>query len=75
MNRIMVKKFDVSGMSCMHCVAHVKQALETLPGVKADVTLEPGMATVEFLGEEYSLEKLQGTVSEEAGDYILSERK
>lgn len=71
----MVKEFDVSGMSCMHCVAHVKQALETLPGVRADVTLEPGVATIEFQGEEFPLEKLQETVTEEAGDYILSERK
>lgn len=69
----MIKTFKVEGMACVHCVAHVKQALETLPGVKAEVSLEPAIAKVEFSGKEYSIEELQAVVSEEAGDYILSE--
>lgn len=37
----------VGGMSCMHCVARVKKALEAVPGVtSADVSLEKGEATV-----------------------------
>ena len=37
----------VKGMMCMHCVAHVKEALEAIEGVKADVNLEKGEANVE----------------------------
>ena len=36
----------IKGMMCMHCVAHVKQALESVPGVKAEVDLEKGTAEV-----------------------------
>jgi copper chaperone len=39
----------VSGMSCGGCVASVTKVLQELPGVaKAEVTLEPGQARVEF---------------------------
>jgi Cu2+-exporting ATPase len=44
---IMRKTLDVEGMMCMHCVAHVKDALEDIPGVEsADVDLEGNCATV-----------------------------
>ena len=37
----------VDGMTCMHCVAAVKKALEQVPGVEsADVSLEKGQAVV-----------------------------
>ena len=37
----MEKKFNVEGMMCQHCVAHVKKALESVEGVtSADVDLE-----------------------------------
>ena len=37
----------VKGMMCMHCVGHVKSALEKVEGVTAvDVSLEKGEATV-----------------------------
>ena len=32
---------------CEHCVAHVKKALEALPGVEAAVDLQSGTATVQ----------------------------
>ena len=39
----------IKGMSCGHCVKRVQQALATTPGVaKANVTLEPGQAKVEY---------------------------
>ncbi|MGL4797967.1 MAG: heavy-metal-associated domain-containing protein [Cellulosilyticaceae bacterium] len=42
----MIIKID--GMSCMHCVKHVKEALEELAGVtKVEVSLEAKEATVE----------------------------
>jgi P-type Cu+ transporter len=37
---------DVSGMTCGHCVAHVTEALGDLPGVRAEVDLAAGTATV-----------------------------
>ena len=38
---IMSKKLAISGMSCDHCVSHVKSALEGVEGVtQADVSLE-----------------------------------
>lgn len=42
----MTKTMKIQGMMCQHCVAHVKKALEALPGVSADVRLEEGKAVV-----------------------------
>ena len=42
----MTRTFKVEGMMCMHCVGRVKKALEEL-GLKVDVSLESGTATVE----------------------------
>ena len=42
----MTKVIKVEGMMCEHCVAHVKKALEGLPGVTADVDLASGRATL-----------------------------
>lgn len=37
----------VNGMTCMHCVAAVKKALEQVPGVEtAEVSLEKAQAVV-----------------------------
>ncbi len=46
-NTSMEKTIHVEGMMCPHCVAHVKEALEALPGVTAaDVNLDESRATV-----------------------------
>lgn len=48
----MKKKIVVEGMSCGHCVNHVKVALEELKGVtKVDVSLDTKTAVVESNGE------------------------
>lgn len=40
-------QLKIEGMSCQNCVAHVRKALEAVPGVTGvDVVLEPGSATV-----------------------------
>ncbi|MDU4046175.1 MAG: heavy metal translocating P-type ATPase [Peptoniphilus harei] len=45
----MEKILNVEGMSCMHCVAHVKEALEKVEGVReADVKLEEKRAEVKM---------------------------
>lgn len=44
----MKKTLKIEGMMCMHCVAHVKAALEKLEGVSdVDVNLNEGNATIE----------------------------
>ena len=70
---VMKKEFKVDGMMCNHCRMHVEKALNALDGVKAEVTLDPPVAHLEFSGREYTLEELQKQVSEEAGEYTLSE--
>lgn len=71
---IMKKEFKVEGMMCNHCRMHVEKALNSIAGVKATVTLEPPLAVVEFTDHEISLDQLQKTVTEEAGDYKLLEK-
>lgn len=43
-----VARFELAldGLRCMNCVAHAKKALEAIPGVAADVTLDPQRALV-----------------------------
>ncbi len=42
----------IEGMSCQHCVRHVKEALEEMAGVQsANVDLEAKTATVEHAAE------------------------
>lgn len=42
---------DVSGMTCNHCVKHVREALEGVPGVgEVQVDLGAGLATVKHDG-------------------------
>lgn len=46
--KMMEYKLQIEGMSCMHCVAHVKEALSKVKGVKkVDVSLENKEAVVE----------------------------
>lgn len=42
----MKKTIHIEGMMCQHCVAHVKNALEALPGNTAEVDLDKGLAVV-----------------------------
>ena len=48
----------VTGMSCQHCVAAVKRALESVPGVTGvRVELESGLARVQGEAEAAPLER------------------
>ena len=69
----MKKNFKVEGMMCNNCRTHVEKALNSIDGVKAVVTLNPPVATVEFDKDEMPLEELQQVVSDKAGDYQLHE--
>lgn len=48
----MKKKLAIEGMSCQHCVSHVKEALSELNGVTSvEVNLEGKSAVLEASGE------------------------
>ena len=54
----MTKTLTIDGMSCEHCVSHVKDALQGVGGVQtADVSLEGGTARVE-LSEDVATDAL-----------------
>ena len=45
----MKKTLKIEGMMCMHCVAHVQKALESVEGIeKVDVDLKKKTAIVEL---------------------------
>jgi copper chaperone len=64
----MKKKILIEGMSCEHCVAHVKEALENLDKVTSvEVSLEDKCATVET---ENSDDELKNAIEEEGYDVV-----
>ncbi len=69
---IMKQQFKIEGMTCGNCRAHVEKALNTIPGVKATVTLEPPIATIET-ERELQLGEVQETVSTKAGEYKVTQ--
>ena len=72
-NEPMKKQYQVGGMMCKHCVGRVERALNSIEGVKAEVTLDPPIAIVEFENESLPVEELQKILREKAGDYQISE--
>ena len=70
----MKKVLKVEGMMCMHCVAHVKKALEAIDGVKeADVSLERNEAVVE-LSKNINDEVFEKAI-DEAGYKVVKQNK
>ena len=69
----MKKVLQLGGMSCGHCVGHVKSALEDICGVKSvDVNLENQSATVE-LAHEVEESKFQTAIKEAGYEFISVE--
>lgn len=65
----MKKKLYIEGMSCMHCVKHVKEALSEIAGVKSvDVNLEGKYALVEADG--VSEEAMKTAVADAGYDVV-----
>lgn len=62
MNQVTI---TIEGMMCAHCVKHVKDALEALPGVSAQVSLENANAVCTY-GEGVTTDRLKEAV-EQAG--------
>lgn len=67
------KVYQISGMSCNNCRTHVEQALNSLEGVQATVTLEPAQAVIDFTGEILPVDALQNAINNKAGNYTISE--
>ena len=68
----MEKNYEISGMTCDHCVMHVKNALEGVDGVEsAAVDLKKGSARVVFSGD-VGIDALKAAV-DEAGYALVSE--
>ena len=68
-----IRQYQVEGMMCKHCVGRVERALNSIEGVKAEVTLEPPVATVKWEGTPLPIEELQKILIEKGGDYQISE--
>ncbi|WP_053954823.1 heavy-metal-associated domain-containing protein [Inediibacterium massiliense] len=66
----MKKLMMIEGMSCMHCVNHVKNALEEIQGVQEVVVDLQGKNAVIQLSEEVTDEVLKNAV-EEAGYEVV----
>ena len=62
---------NIDGMSCGHCAARVKKALETLGGLlKAEISLENGSAEIEFDESVVSKKQLISAI-EDAGYTVI----
>ena len=72
-NKTMKKEYKVEGMMCNNCRKHVENALNSIEGAKASVSLEKATATVEFSGTVPSLDEIRKVVEEKAGEYKISE--
>ena len=60
----MTTTLNIEGMSCNHCVAHVKEALEAIAGVSsAEVDLQKKNALVEH-DDSVGLDALKAAVGE-----------
>jgi copper chaperone len=63
-------EFEIGGMSCGHCVARVRSALEAVPGVKVE-SVTVGKATVE-VDESATPANAVTTAIEDAGYDVLA---
>lgn len=67
----MTEKFEITGMTCSHCVARVKKAIESLASVQeAEIRLDSPQATI-ILHESINMEVLQRAI-QDAGDYTIA---
>ncbi|MCM1312935.1 MAG: heavy metal translocating P-type ATPase [Roseburia sp.] len=65
--------YNVEGMMCDHCRTHVEEALNSIPGVSASVTLDPPIAIISFAEPKLPVETLQKIIKEKAGNYTITE--
>jgi Copper chaperone len=67
----MQHRYTLSGMSCDGCRTTIEQTLNELPGVRAEVTLNPPSMTIRS-GEHIPLQQLQEIISK-LGPYQVGE--
>ena len=60
----MTKTIKIKGMMCGHCTGRVSDALNSIDGVKAEVTLDNGGQAVVTLGNDVSDETLTKTITD-----------
>ena len=65
----MKKTLKITGMMCAHCQQHVKDALDKIEGVKANVDYKSGTAVVKLSGD-VSDDTLKNAVKEQAYEVI-----
>ena len=63
----MTKKILIDGMSCMHCVAHVKEALEELGAKNIEVSLEQNYAVADI---DASNDELSAAIEDAGYDVV-----
>lgn len=62
---------NVEGMSCSHCVNAVTKAVTALDGVSGvNVSLEGKTVTVDYDGDQVSLESIKEAIEEEGYDVV-----
>ena len=64
-NKVMEKTFNVEGMMCSHCEAHVKKAVEALDGVESAVASHEKKTVVVTLRSDVSDEALKKVIEAE----------
>lgn len=72
--KVIIKQYPVTGMSCASCAANVESRLNNQPGVvKAAVNLASQMATIEFNPSLVQPEILKETITAIGYDLIIDE--
>ncbi|SCY27990.1 heavy metal translocating P-type ATPase [Flavobacterium caeni] len=66
----MTHKYDIAGMHCDGCRTKVENTLNSIEGVKAEVTLQPPVATI-TMKDHVATEKLQKAL-DGAGKYTIT---
>ena len=64
-NAMIKTTLKIDGMMCNHCRMHAEQALNSIDGVQASVTLDPAEAIIQFSEGEKPLEELQKALDPE----------
>lgn len=68
---IVKETVKVEGMSCGHCVASVKKAVESLNGIKSvEVSLENKLAVVEFDSAKTDLAAIKNAIEDQGYDVL-----
>ncbi|HEY0970100.1 MAG TPA: cation transporter [Gemmatimonadales bacterium] len=68
---MIAQRLDITGMSCGRCVAHVREALESLDAVTVD-EVRVGAAEVRYDGSRRNVDELVEAVREAGYDAVAA---